>query len=179
MNALEIFSTVQVFIFDVDGVMTNNEVIVLENGHLLRRMNIRDGFALKTAVQAGFQVVALSGGTSSGVKQRLKGLGLAEVYLGVEDKLGKYLELLEAHRWKEDTILYMGDDLPDLEPMRRVGIPVCPADAAPEIREVAQYISPYRGGEGCVRDVMEKALILQGKWPVRRPVLASTGKKKK
>ncbi|RMF27322.1 MAG: 3-deoxy-D-manno-octulosonate 8-phosphate phosphatase [Bacteroidetes bacterium] len=177
MNALENFATVKVFIFDVDGVMTNNEVIVLENGHLLRKMNIRDGFALKTAVQAGFRVVALSGGKSSGVEQRLRALGLREVYLGVDDKLEKYLELLETHRWKEEAILYMGDDLPDLEPMRRVGLPVCPADAAPEIREIARYISSLRGGEGCVRDVVEKVLILQGKWPVRRPVLAQTGKK--
>ena len=156
---------VRCFIFDVDGVLTNGSLIVMES-ELYRIMNIRDGFALKTAVEAGYHVAIISGGKSESVRTRLKNLGVKDIYLEVEDKSARYEELLLLYNLKEEEILYMGDDLPDYEVMKRSGVPVCPNDAATEIRNLAVYISPVKGGEGCVRDVIEQTLRLQGKWPV-------------
>ncbi len=158
------FRDVQTFIFDVDGVLTNNEVLVMETGEQLRKMNIRDGYALKKAVQEGFQVMILTGGKSKGVLQRLKDLGVVDVVLDVDDKLATYKDFVAAYRLDESQILYMGDDVPDLEVMHRVGLPTCPKDAIPEALRLAQYVSPFKGGEGCVRDVIEKVLKLNGKW---------------
>lgn len=164
MNYLEDFHHIKTFIFDVDGVLTNSELIVLENGRLLRKMSTRDGYAIKEAIKHGFNVFIITGGNSSGVTQRLKALGVTDVYSGVENKLEAYEELLYTYEVNEDQILYMGDDMPDYEIMRKVYFSACPADAAPEIKYLSKYISPYKGGEGCVRDVLEKVLKLNGKW---------------
>ncbi len=164
MNPLEKFREIETFIFDVDGVLTNNQVLVLEEGKLLRQMSIRDGFALKMAVQQGYRVCVISGGRSEGVRQRLLSLGLQDVYLGHSDKRDAFEEIIETYELDEGKILYMGDDLPDYPLMRRVGLPACPADAVPEVLEIAQYVSPLPGGSGCARDVIEKVLRLQGNW---------------
>jgi 3-deoxy-D-manno-octulosonate 8-phosphate phosphatase (KDO 8-P phosphatase) len=164
MNNLEIFSAIHTFIFDVDGVLTNSQVLVMQDGQLLRQMNIRDGYALKRAVDTGYRVIIISGGKSEGVRIRLQNLGITDVYLGISDKLETYEQILDMYGRDEAGILYMGDDLPDVDVMRRVGVPTCPANAAQEIKRVAQYISPLNGGEGCARDVIEKVLKLQGKW---------------
>jgi len=164
MNYLEKFRSVRTFIFDVDGVFTNGNIIVLENGHLLRTMNIRDGYAVKIAIRHGYKIIIISGGKSSGVVQRLRNLGVTNIHIGVENKLEVYEELLEILELKQDEILYMGDDIPDYEVMRKVGLPVCPSDAVPEIKKIVQYISPLKGGEGCVRDVIEKVLKLNAQW---------------
>jgi 3-deoxy-D-manno-octulosonate 8-phosphate phosphatase (KDO 8-P phosphatase) len=163
-NFKQRLNKVRCFIFDVDGVMTNGSLIVMP-GELIRTMNIRDGFALKEAVNAGFNVVILSGGKSESVRTRLSNLGVKDIYLGIENKSEKMDEIILQYDLKEDEILYMGDDLPDYEPMKRVGIPCCPADAANEIKEISIYISPAKGGEGCVRDVIEQAMRLKGIWP--------------
>lgn len=164
MNYLEKFRSVRTFIFDVDGVFTNGNIIVLENGHLLRTMNIRDGYAVKIAIRHGYKIIIISGGKSSGVVQRLRNLGVTNIHIGVENKLEVYEELLEILELDQDEILYMGDDIPDYEVMRKVGLPVCPSDAVPEIKKIVQYISPLKGGEGCVRDVIEKVLKLNAQW---------------
>ena len=164
MNNLEIFSAIHTFIFDVDGVLTNSQVLVMQDGQLLRQMNIRDGYALKRAVDTGYRVIIISGGKSEGVRIRLQNLGITDVYLGISDKLETYEQVLDMYGHDEAGILYMGDDLPDVDVMRRVGVPTCPANAAQEIKRVAQYISPFNGGEGCARDVIEKVLKLQEKW---------------
>ena len=164
MNYLEKFRSVRTFIFDVDGVFTNGNIIVLENGHLLRTMNIRDGYAVKIAIRHGYKIIIISGGKSSGVVQRLRNLGVTNIHIGVENKLEVYEELLEMLELDQDEILYMGDDIPDYEVMRKVGLPVCPSDAVPEIKKMVQYISPLKGGEGCVRDVIEKVLKLNAQW---------------
>lgn len=164
MNYLEQFRNIQTFIFDVDGVLTNSELIILENGRLLRKMNVRDGYALKQAVRAGYRVVIITGGKSSGVVTRLEALGIKDVFKGIEDKLETYEEYVDSYGLDPATILYMGDDIPDYEVMRRVGLPACPADAAVEIMQIAQYKSPINGGAGCVRDVIEKVMKLHGKW---------------
>ena len=166
MNHLESFRQVHTFIFDVDGVLTNNKVLVMENGQLLRQMNIRDGYAIKRAVDAGYKVCIITGGRSEGVRRRLEALGVKDVYLGAQEKLESYEEFVAAYSLDEGKILYMGDDLPDYPVMRRVGFPTCPRDAAPEIFDLALYISPMNGGEGCVRDVIEKVLRLNGSWQI-------------
>ncbi len=164
MNYLEAFQSIETFIFDVDGVLTDSHILVLEEGHLLRKMNVRDGYAMKRAVEKGYRVVIISGGKSEGVRHRLEGLGITDVYLGVGDKIEVYEHVVELYDLKEESVLYMGDDLPDYEVMRRVGLPACPLNAAREILELAQYTSPCKGGEGCARDVIEKVLRLRGDW---------------
>ena len=171
MNTLEKFREIQVLLFDVDGVFTDSTVLVTETGEHLRSFHMKDGFAVRTATRSGLRLIAISGGRSQGVRIRLERLGFEQVFLGVEDKLACYEELIEKEGLDEGSILYMGDDLPDYPVMRRVGFPVCPADAVREIVEIAQYVSSKPGGQGCVRDVLEKVLRIQGKWPV--PSLAS------
>lgn len=163
-NVLSRFKAIHTFMIDVDGVLTDGELLISENGDLLRKMNVRDGYAIKRAIGQGFHFVIVTGGKSLGVLNRLKDLGIEHIWYGVEHKLQAYEAYLDEIGHDEEGILYMGDDLPDLEVMRRVGLPTCPADAAPEIREISQYISPYKGGEGCVRDVIEKVLKLNDAW---------------
>ena len=164
MNHLERFRHIHTFFFDVDGVLTDNSILILEDGKLLRKMNIRDGYAIKRALGQGFRVCVISGGRSEGVRQRLLNLGVVDVYLGKEDKVETFDGLLDLYELDTEGNSYMGDRLPDYQVMRKVGLPACPADAVPEILEIAQYVSPFRGGDGCVRDVIEKVLRLKGKW---------------
>jgi 3-deoxy-D-manno-octulosonate 8-phosphate phosphatase (KDO 8-P phosphatase) len=165
MNVLDKFKNIDTFIFDVDGVLTDNSLLVTEQGELLRSMNIRDGFAIKQAVEQGFRVCIITGGKSEGVVLRLKALGVQQVYKGINDKLNTFKTYVAENNIDPENILYMGDDLPDYEVMRRVGLPTCPADSVPEIIRISQYVSPLNGGKGCARDVIEKVLKLQQKWP--------------
>ena len=164
MNVLELFSKITTFVFDVDGVLTDGTVLVLPNGVQARQMHIKDGFGLQMATRNGFKVVIVSGGTSEPVVDRLNRLGITEVYMTVIDKK----EFLETYmnkkglKWNE--LLYMADDLPDLEVMKRCGVSACPADAVTEVKDIVHYISPINGGYGCVREVIEKVLKVQGKW---------------
>lgn len=164
MNNLEAFRQINTFIFDVDGVLTNSNLLITEKGELLRQMNIRDGLAIKTAVQKGYRVIILTGGKSEGVRSRLSALGVTDIYSGIDDKLETYQEIVAQYDLDEDGILYMGDDWPDYLPMRRVGLPCCPHDAIPEILKLSQYISSRAGGKGCARDVIEKVLKLHDNW---------------
>ena len=135
-----------------------------ESGELLRSMSVRDGQALRMAVEEGFRILILTKGKSTGVTSRLRDLGIQDIVSNLPIKLKAYEEFLDAYDLKEEGILYMGDDLPDYEVMRRVGLPTCPNDAVPEIREICHYVSPLKGGEGCVRDVIEKVMKLNGVW---------------
>jgi 3-deoxy-D-manno-octulosonate 8-phosphate phosphatase (KDO 8-P phosphatase) len=164
MNTLEKFRHIHTFIFDVDGVLTEGSIVVFENGDLVRIMNIRDGFAFQRALAEGYRVVVITGGRSEGVAKRLRYLGLTDVYTGIQRKLDTYQELVARYELDEEGILYFGDDLPDYEVMRRVGLPACPADAVPEIKAISRYISPLKGGQGCARDVIEKVLKLHNLW---------------
>jgi 3-deoxy-D-manno-octulosonate 8-phosphate phosphatase (KDO 8-P phosphatase) len=164
MNHLEIFSTIHTFIFDVDGVLTNNEVLITEKGELLRKMNVRDGMAIKMAIEKGFKIAVITGGRSEGVIKRLEALGIKDIYSGISDKLEAFEEFVTKYELDPLGILYMGDDLPDYPVMRRVGLATCPKNAAPELFPITNYVSPYNGGEGCVRDVIEKVMRLQGNW---------------
>jgi 3-deoxy-D-manno-octulosonate 8-phosphate phosphatase (KDO 8-P phosphatase) len=164
MNFLEKLRDIDTFVFDVDGVLTDSNIMITEAGELLRRMNVRDGYALTRAVKAGYKVVVITGGKSRGVVLRLQGLGIEHIYSGVAEKKAVLFQHLKTHNIDPGTVLYMGDDMPDYHAMRICGLPACPHDAAHEIMELARYISPYKGGEGCVRDVIEKVMRLHNRW---------------
>ena len=164
MSVLEKFKSIKTFVFDVDGVMTDGSVQVWETGEQLRTMNTKDGYSLQLAVRKGYRVLVISGGQSEGVRLRLLGLGIQDVFLKVKDKKEKLLGYMQQHGLEEKDILYMGDDIPDYAVMKLVGLACAPADAAPEIRHIAAYISSFNGGHGCVRDVIEKVLKLNGHW---------------
>ncbi len=163
-NYKQLLSNVKTFIFDVDGVMTNGIVFLGQGGELLRNMNVKDGYALHLAAKKGFRLMIISGGSSESVRQRFAMLGVQDIYLGVAHKKELFDELSKKFDINPEEVLYMGDDIPDYEVMAAVGVPVCPADAVEEIRDVSKYISPYKGGEGCVRDVIEQVLKIQDQW---------------
>ena len=164
MNTRALFEPIKVFVFDVDGVLTNGTLLVTEEGHLLRTMNIKDGYALQLAIKKGYQIWIISGGTSNAVVKRLSKLGLEEVHIAVKDKAQLLKTLLAKYGIAPSAILYMGDDMPDREVMQLCGLKTCPADAINEIKAVADYISPIKGGEGCVREVSEFVLKLNNHW---------------
>ena len=164
MNVLESFKPIKTFVFDVDGVLTDSNLLILANGQMARQMNIKDGYALQLAIKKGYRVVVISGGTSEAVKERLNRLGVTDVFLPVENKKEKLLEYAELHQLKWEEVLFMGDDMPDFVSMQLTGLPCCPADAVPEIKQISKYISPVEGGQGCARDVIEKVLKLNGHW---------------
>ncbi|WP_116127429.1 KdsC family phosphatase [Lewinella sp. IMCC34183] len=164
MNELERFQEITTFIFDVDGVLTNSQLLVTEDGQLLRQMNVRDGYAIKRALEVGYRVAVITGGKSLGVVERLQGLGVVDVYYGVGDKVEAYREFMDLHELDDENVLYMGDDVPDYEVMRLVGFPACPKDACPEILSISKFVSDRCGGAGAARDVIERTLRLHGKW---------------
>ncbi len=164
------FSKITTFILDVDGVLTDGTVLVLENGLQARQMHIKDGFALQMAVKMGYRVLIVSGGFSPPVKDRLLKLGVTDVHMSVQDKKKLVADYMTTHNLQKEEVLYMADDLPDLPVMKMVGLPACPADAVPEIREMVLYISPLKGGFACVRDVIEKVLKLHDQWHYREDV---------
>ncbi len=165
------FRAVRAFVLDVDGVLTDNRVHLTESGEQLRVMNIRDGMGIRLALQSGFPLCVITGGRSQGVIKRLSMLGIEHIYSGVDNKWPVFEQFLEVHQLKPAEVCYMGDDVPDLEILRKVGLAACPVDAVPEVRAVADFISPVAGGAGCVRDLIEKVLKTQDKWP-----FSSTGK---
>lgn len=161
---MDLFKTITTFIFDVDGVLTDGAVLVLENGVQARRMSIKDGYALQLAVKKGYRLLVISGAAASPVVDRLNKLGITDIYMEVADKKGFIEKYMATNNLITNQVLFMGDDMPDRPAMSVVGLPVCPADAAPEIREVSKYISPFHGGYGCVRDVIETVLKLKDDW---------------
>ncbi|MEY2905111.1 MAG: hypothetical protein RJA52_1127 [Bacteroidota bacterium] len=160
------FEQITTFIFDVDGVFTNNEIILTESGEFLRSMNVRDGMALKIAVEKGYNFGIITGGTSKGVVERFQKFGIQLIYSGVFQKKEALFEIKEKLNITRQEILYMGDDIPDIAVFDHVGIACCPNDAITEIKNKADYISPINGGHGCVRDVIEKVLRMKKDWPV-------------
>lgn len=151
--------------FDVDGVLSSNCVLLPEGGgQPLRTAHIKDGYALQLAAKKGLRLAVITGGRSEAVRLRYGNLGIRDVFLGVAVKMTCFEEWTARHGLRREEVLYMGDDIPDYEVMRACGCACCPADAAPEIRGIACYVSDRRGGEGCVRDVVEQVMRAQGKW---------------
>ena len=168
----DLFESVRHFIFDVDGVLTDGTVWVMPGGEQVRRMNIKDGFALQLANRLGYSVTVISGSSQSAVSTRLQNLGINDVHFSVMDKAGFLSTMIKQKNWDIAKTLYMGDDMPDLPVMSLVGLSTCPHDAVAEIRSAAHYISPFSGGMGCVRDVIEQVLRLNGQWEYQ-PGIAS------
>lgn len=164
MNLLELFAPIRTFVFDVDGVLTDGSLMLTEDGHMLRSMNIKDGYAMQLAIKKGYKVWIISGGKSEAVRLRLNKLGISDVHIGIESKKEVLNEIVAASLTSYNNVLYMGDDIPDYAAMQLCGLPCCPNDAVTEIRTISKYISPLNGGKGCVRDVIEKVLKLNGDW---------------
>ncbi len=160
----EIMNQITTFIFDVDGVLTDGSIHVTPTGEMLRNMNIRDGYAMKAALENGYTVCIISGGSNEGVRVRLRNLGITDIYLGVPNKVETFKEFIDIYTIQPENVLYMGDDIPDYHVMQLVGLPTCPQNAVPEIKGISKYISHVEGGKGAVRDVIEQVMKVQGKW---------------
>ena len=155
---------IKAIIFDIDGVLSCETIGLSIDGDPLRTVNIKDGYAIQLAMKLGLRIVVLSGARVESVRVRYEGLGVEDIYLGCAVKIATYDEFLRKYGLSDEEVMYMGDDIPDLEIMRRVGCPVCPKDACPEIKEVSLCVSDRIGGHGCGRDVIEQTLRAQGKW---------------
>lgn len=163
-NFKEGLKTVKAFAFDVDGVLSSPLVYLHPDGELMRSMNTKDGYALQYAVKRGYPIAIITGGKTESVAMRFRGLGITDIYLGSSYKPDDLLDFRMKYDLQPEEILYMGDDLPDYEVMKSAGVPCCPADAVEEIKSVSHYISPFKGGHGCARDVIEQVLRLHGRW---------------
>lgn len=160
----EELTKVKAFVFDIDGVISAATQVLSSDGETVRTSNLKDGFALVYAIRNGYPVGVITGGKTIEVINRCKKLGIKDVYIGSLRKLPSLYDFLEKNNLKAEEVMYMGDDLPDYPAMKVVGVPVCPKDAAHEIKAISHYISDKNGGEGCVRDVLEQVLRAQGKW---------------
>ena len=158
------FAAITTFIFDVDGVLTDGSVISFASGEHARNFYIKDGYAIEKALQAGYNIIIISGGFEEGVKNRLIFLGVRDIFLGVKDKITLFNTYLQNNHLDKDQILYMGDDIPDYKMLKLVGLPTCPSDAAQDIKEICSYVSLFPGGRGAVRDVIEKVMKARGNW---------------
>lgn len=150
--------------FDVDGVLSNDVMPLHPSGEPMRTVNVKDGYALQLAVKKGLRIAIITGGKTEAVKKRFDSLGIKDIYLGSSIKREDYLDFRDKHRLKDEEILYMGDDVPDIEVLKQCGLPCCPKDAVPEVKAVCNYISHYEGGYGCGRDVLEQVMKAQGLW---------------
>lgn len=155
---------IKALVFDVDGVLSSETILLHPNGEPMRTVNIKDGYALQLAVKMGLHVAIITGGRTEAVRIRYAGLGIKDIYMAAAVKTKEFAQLMEKYCLRPEEVLYMGDDIPDYDVMRLCGLPCCPADAAPEIKAVSRYISHRNGGCGCGRDVIEQVLKAQGKW---------------
>ena len=160
----EMLTKVTTFIFDYDGVMTDGTVYMDSNGDPLRTSNVKDGYALQLAGKLGYHVAVISGAIVTNITRRLNMLGVEDVFTGIPDKVVKLEVYMEQYHLTPDQIVFMGDDIPDLKVMHRVGLAACPADAADEVKQICHFVSNRPGGRGCVRDIIEQTLKAQGKW---------------
>lgn len=163
-NYKDLLPKITTFIFDYDGVLTDGTVIMLPDGEGLRNGNVKDGYALQLAIKNGYRVVIISGGRSVSMERRMESLRIKDIFLGVNDKLTVFRKFCIENNIKPENILYMGDDIPDLEVMSEAGVACCPLDAAQEIKNISHYISHIPGGRGCVRDIIEQVMKIHGKW---------------
>ena len=157
---------IRAFVFDVDGVLSHQSQNLTPDGELIRTSCTKDGYAIMYAIRKGYIIAVISGGGAPGVRERLEKLGVRpeDIYLKVANKTEALAEIEQRYSLDKEAIMYMGDDIPDYEVMQLVGLPCCPADAVPEIKSVATYISPHKGGYGCGRDVIEQVMKAQRKW---------------
>lgn len=164
MTYKEKLNHITTFIFDFDGVLTDGKVYLLPPNEFIRTMNTRDSFAIQYAAKKGYRIVIITGGNNEMVRERMEYLGVKDVFLKASHKLPVYEQFIKDNQLNSEHVLYMGDDLPDYHTIKKAGVGACPRDAVKEVREIADYISPMKGGAGCVRDVIEQTLMAQGKW---------------
>ena len=164
MNFKQKLSSIKAFVFDVDGVLSSSFVPLYPNGEPMRTANLKDGYAIQFAIKKGFIIGIISGAKTEAVRVRFSSLGVKDIYLAACNKMVCLKDFLENNKLNAGDVLYMGDDIPDYQVMQAVGVPVCPADAVPEIKEISCYISHVKGGEGCARDVIEQVMRAQDKW---------------
>ncbi|CAK7080704.1 MAG: 3-deoxy-D-manno-octulosonate 8-phosphate phosphatase KdsC [Parabacteroides sp.] len=155
---------IKAFVFDVDGVLSGEVIPLHPDGDPMRTVNIKDGYALQLAVKKGYQVAIITGGYTEAVKIRFSRLGITHIYMKSAIKVHDFNDFMTKTGLHPDEVLYAGDDIPDYEVMKMVGLPVAPADAAPEIKSIAKYISLKKGGDGIARDVIEQTMKAQGHW---------------
>jgi 3-deoxy-D-manno-octulosonate 8-phosphate phosphatase (KDO 8-P phosphatase) len=160
----ELLNNITTFVFDVDGVLTKNSLLISSQGELLRQVHAKDSYAIERAIGEGYKVCFMSHGDIRGLRMQLKLINVSDVFLKVTDKAEQLDIILEKDNIKREQVLYMGDDIPDSYPMHMVGLPCCPQDAVPEIKAISKYVSHQYGGKGCVRDVIEQVMKVQGKW---------------
>ncbi|WP_149275536.1 KdsC family phosphatase [Pareuzebyella sediminis] len=160
----EYLKDIDTFVFDVDGVLTDSTIMITTQGETLRRMSVKDGYAIQTALRRGYNICVISGGTNEGVRNRLKALGVTDIFLGTTYKMDAFEEYLDIYEIKPESVLYMGDDIPDIPPMQKVALPTCPQNAVPEVKAISKYVSHKNGGDGCARDVIEQVLKVKGDW---------------
>jgi 3-deoxy-D-manno-octulosonate 8-phosphate phosphatase (KDO 8-P phosphatase) len=170
MNLIEQFKLITTFVLDVDGVLTDGTVYVFESGEQVRRMSIKDGYALQLAVKKGYKILVISGSNSPAVVSRLTKLGITNVHMNVLDKKEMLRQFISENQLKKEEVLFIGDDIPDHVAMKEAGMAIAPADAAQDIKRAAVYVTNARGGEGCVREVMEKVLRLNGHWELETDI---------
>lgn len=163
-NYKEYLNDITTFILDVDGVLTNGDILVTTEGEQYRTMNTKDGYAITSALKEGYKICIISGGSNEGVRKRLEKLGVKEIHLGTHEKVSFLESYIEQNNLSKEEIIYIGDDLPDYNVMQMVALPCCPQDAVPEIKAISKYISHKNGGRGVVRDVIEQVMKTQGKW---------------
>ncbi len=150
--------------FDIDGVLSCETIPMNQDGTPCRTVNIKDGYAIQLAVKMGLHIAIITGANIPAIRVRYEGLGVKDIHIGCSIKIETYENLKQKYGLSDEEVLYMGDDIPDYEVMSRCGCPCCPADAAPEIKQISLYISTLKGGMGCGRDVIEQVLRAQGKW---------------
>ncbi|MBN8693850.1 MAG: HAD hydrolase family protein [Bacteroidetes bacterium] len=165
-NFKEKLNKITTLMFDVDGVFTDGKVLVMENGEVVRNVFSKDGYAIHLAVQKKYKLVIISGGNNVAIKNLLTRSGIEHIFINQHDKLQCYKDFIYEHNINDEQVMYMGDDLPDYEIMSRVGVAACPNDSATEIKSICSYISPKNGGEGCVRDIIEQVMRVQGQWEI-------------
>lgn len=163
-NYKQKLNNIKCFAFDIDGVLTNGQLLITEQGELLRSMNIKDGYALKLAIEKGYEIVIISGAKQKGAIERLRRLGIENFFSESKNKLQTLNHFLVEKKLTHDTVLFMGDDMPDMEVMKSCGIAACPQDAVSDIKNICIYVSECKGGQGAVRDVIEQVLRLHSKW---------------
>lgn len=161
---VQIFKDIELLILDVDGVLTNTEILITEEGHLLRTMNTRDGYAMKRLIKAGIDIMVITGGRSKGVVSRLSNVGVKKIYTDIHDKKKVLNQIIEESAVPVGRMAYMGDDILDMECIKTVGLGCCPADATREVLEISQFVSNKKGGKGCVRDLIERILKSKDLW---------------
>ena len=163
-NYKTLLKNVSAFVFDVDGVMTNGQIMITTEGEMYREMNTRDGIAIKCALERDYKIGIISGGTNEGVRKRLETLGVDKVYLGIHEKDIAFDDFLKTYNIDPEEVLCMGDDVPDLSVLKKVGVATCPQDAVSDVKKIVDYVSHKKGGDGCVREIIEQVMRVQNKW---------------